>query len=148
MKNIFFCISVLIAFTAKAQTAEDSIKTTINNLFTAMKNADTAMLRNCFADNATLQTIRKNNSGYFVEKDDLQGFVEFIGKSAKGDADETIEFTEKILIDGPLASVWTPYKFFYKGKFSHCGVDSYQLIRTGQGWKIVYLIDTRRKDCD
>lgn len=133
----------------RAQSSiQDSIKQTINNLFRAMKNSDTVLLRSCFAENATLQTIRKNNEGYFVKGNDLQGFTAFVGSSAKGDVDEQITFSEKILIDGPLASVWTPYKFYFKGKFSHCGVDSYQLLRTPQGWKIVYLIDTRSSDCD
>jgi hypothetical protein len=47
--------------------------------------------------------------------------------------------------DGALAVAWTPYKFYYKGNFSHCGIDSYQLVRINGIWKIQYLIDTRRK---
>ena len=31
-------------------------------------------------------------------------------------------------------------------KFSHCGVNSFQLVKGDRGWQIVYLIDTRRKD--
>jgi len=45
-----------------------------------------------------------------------------------------------------MATVWAPYKFYYKGTFSHCGVDMFQLVRMKGGWKIVYLIDTRRKE--
>jgi hypothetical protein len=59
--------------------------------------------------------------------------------------DERIVF-ETIKIDGPLASVWTPYKFYVGTTFSHCGVDSYQLVKIEGNWKIQYLIDTRRKD--
>jgi hypothetical protein len=47
-----------------------------------------------------------------------------------------------------MASVWAPYKFYLGDKFSHCGVDVFQLMKTGDGWKIIYIVDTRRKgDC-
>ncbi len=56
---------------------------------------------------------------------------------------------EVIRIDADLAVVWTPYKFFVGKKFSHCGVNSFQLIKLNGNWKIQYLIDTRRKEgCD
>ncbi|MBK7883161.1 MAG: hypothetical protein IPJ81_04670 [Chitinophagaceae bacterium] len=42
--------------------------------------------------------------------------------------------------DGLLATAWLPYKFYYKNKFSHCGVNSIQLINTPKGWKIQYLV--------
>jgi hypothetical protein len=50
-----------------------------------------------------------------------------------------------IRIDASLAIVWAPYEFYYKGKYSHKGVDSFQLVRVNGVWKIQYLIDTRRK---
>jgi len=60
---------------------------------------------------------------------------------------ERITF-EIVKVDADLASVWTPYQFYYKDKFSHCGVNSFQLVRLQGIWKIQYLVDTRRKtDC-
>ncbi|MFT5243302.1 MAG: hypothetical protein ACI8QQ_001232, partial [Psychroserpens sp.] len=29
----------------------------------------------------------------------------------------------KIQVDGNMAHVWTPYKFWFDGNFSHCGVN-------------------------
>ncbi len=52
----------------------------------------------------------------------------------------------KILVDGNMASVWVPYQFYYKGNFSHCGVNSFQLAKINNEWKIQYVIDTRRND--
>lgn len=80
-----------------------------------------------------------------MQNEQLKDFVDFISKEEKGNADERIIF-ETIKIDGPLALVWAPYKFYYKGIFSHCGVDSFQLVQLAEGWKIQYIIDTRRKD--
>ena len=129
-----------------AQNREDSVKNAVQNLFLAMKGADTTLLKSSFADSAILQTIAINTQGIVtVHNEQLKDFVDFISKEEKGNADERIIF-ETIKIDGPLALVWTPYKFYYKGKFSHCGVNSFQLVEFSDGWKIQYLVDTRRMD--
>ena len=110
-----------------------------------MKNADAVLLRSVFADSAILQTITRNKEGKTeVKTDEVAGFVEQITKLPKDAADERITF-DVIKIDGPLAIVWTPYKFYFNGKFSHCGVNSFQLVRFNGAWKIQYLIDTRRR---
>lgn len=147
MKLIAILLTILISSVSigHAQTAEDSVKAVINKLFDGMKNSDASSIKESFADSAILQTIGRSQDGKTVIRtDEVKGFVESIGRLAKGDADERIQF-ETIKIDGPLAIVWTPYKFYYKGQFSHCGVNSFQLVRMGGSWKIQYLIDTRRR---
>jgi hypothetical protein len=136
----------LLTVNASAQSTEDSVKTAVNKLFTAMKESDEAMLKNSFTSNAVLQTIgrSKETGAVVVTSEEVNAFAESIQKITKGDADEQIVF-ETIKIDGDLASVWTPYKFYYKGKFSHCGVNSFQLVRLNGEWKIQYIIDTRRR---
>jgi hypothetical protein len=42
-------------------------------------------------------------------------------------------------------SLWTPYEFYFEGKFSHCGVDSLAHDESTGEWKITQLTDTRRK---
>ena len=59
-------------------------------------------------------------------------------------ADERIAF-DGIKIDGPMATAWTPYNFYFNGKFSHCGVNNFVLVKQDNGWKIQYIIDTRRR---
>lgn len=146
MKQFFILLTVLVCgLSVKAQPAEDSVKAVINNMFTAMKTADTAMLRKCFADSMVLQTISRNKEGKLVVvNDDPADFIGFISKETPGNADERIRF-DVVKVDGPLAIAWTPYNFYYKGKFSHCGVNSFQLVRFNGEWKIQYLIDTRRR---
>lgn len=142
-------LTMLCSLTLKAQSPEDSVKTVVNNMFAAMKNADSAGLKNAFSEWAVLQTISRTKEGQtMVRTDNIDAFASFVGKTTKGDADERITFGA-IHIDGALASVWTPYQFYMKGNFSHCGVNSFQLVRVNGVWKIQYLIDTRRKgDCN
>lgn len=110
-----------------------------------MKNADQALFKTVFSDGAILQTIGRDKEGKtLVTSESIREFGEFIGKLKKDSADERISF-ETVKIDGPLAIAWTPYNFYYNGKFSHCGVNSFQLVRLNDVWKIQYIIDTRRR---
>lgn len=141
----FLIVLTLISSICRAQTAEDSVKMVINKMFTGMRNADTLLLKNCFADNMILQSISVNKEGIVVVRNENPiEFIKFIGKELPGNADERISF-ETVKADGPLAIAWTPYKFYYKGQFSHCGVNSFQLVRLNGNWKIQYIIDTRKK---
>ncbi|WP_225585112.1 hypothetical protein [Flavobacterium sp. MDT1-60] len=62
----------------------------------------------------------------------------------------SMKFQEKILsytiqIDGTMAHVWAPYEFYLNDKLSHSGVNTFTLFKEKDAWKIIYLIDTRRK---
>lgn len=67
---------------------------------------------------------------------------------------ETPEWEERlhdftIEVDGTIAQAWVTYSFWLGGNFSHCGVDAFSLFKSGDQWKISYLIDSRRKEpCD
>ena len=137
--------SVFSSIVLNAQGTEDSVKAVVNNLFMAMRTADGALLKSTFSDSAVLQTITRNKEGKMrVVTENVNEFAGFVNTLKKDSADERIQF-ETIKIDGPLAIVWTPYSFYHNGKFSHCGVNSFQLVRFDGIWKIQYLIDTRRR---
>ena len=146
MKYFFIVLTVILCgVSAKAQSAEDSVKTVINNMFTAMKNADPVLLKKCFADSMVLQTILVTKDGKTIVRNEAAaGFIDFISKETAGNADERITY-DVVKVDGALAMAWTPYNFYYKGQFSHCGVNSFQLVRFNGEWKVQYIIDTRRK---
>jgi hypothetical protein len=147
MKRILILLTagVMISSFTTAQTPEDSVKAVVNQLFSAMRGVDGTMLKDAFADSAVLQTIRRRQDGtFFVQNEKVSDFVTSISTAKKDSLDERITF-ETVKIDGPLATVWTPYKFYLAGKFSHCGVNSFQLVRINGRWKIQFLIDTRRR---
>jgi hypothetical protein len=143
MKKTAFALLLFLNYCCFAQISEENkIKETINNLFLGMKNADSGKVKSVFHENAILQTITKDGT---VKTDELKGFVSSISGFTKDDLDEKITFSS-IQIDGNLTSVFTPYEFYFKGKFSHCGANSFQLVKQNDTWKIQYLIDTRRKE--
>ena len=131
---------------AQTNSEETAIKASINLLFDGMRNADTSMIRKAFAAKNTMETIAKGKDGkYIVRSESSNDFIKSVGMPHPEKYDERIVCT-KILIDANLASVWTDYKFYLDDKFSHCGVNSFQLFKGDEGWKIIYLIDTRRKE--
>jgi hypothetical protein len=137
---------LLLSSGAFSQSREDSVKAPILALFNGMRTSDTSLMRSAFAPGAILQTISRTREGATVVRtDDVGEFIAFIGKPHTEIFDERITF-DGIRIDAALASAWTPYQFFTGNKFSHCGVNSFQLVQLKEGWKIQYIIDTRRKD--
>ena len=138
MNRIFAC-ALLLGSYCFGQNQE--IEKPVRNYFTAMKNADAELLKSVFSETAVLQTITKDG----VKNEDINNFIASVSKMQKNDLDERITI-EAIHTDGNLASVFTPYSFYFKGKFSHCGANSFQLVKQNGEWKIQYLIDTRRKD--
>lgn len=132
---------VLISISCLGQQNTD-IEKPIRNLFLGMKNADPDLVKSAFAESAVLQTITKDGT---VKSDSISDFIASVSKFTKGDLDERI-IVEAIHTDGNLATVFTPYSFYLKGKLSHCGANSFQLVKQNNEWKIQYIIDTRRKD--
>lgn len=141
-----FLILTLINLGAAAQNAEDVVKAPIQALFEGMRKGDTTLVSSAFAPNAIMQTITKTKEGSTsVRTEELKKFISFVGQPHNDVYDERISF-DAIKIDGDLAIAWTPYKFYIGDKFSHCGVNSFQLVRLNGAWKIQYIIDTRRKE--
>ncbi|MBL7814937.1 MAG: nuclear transport factor 2 family protein [Saprospiraceae bacterium] len=144
-KSLLFVFSLLFFSQLTAQTATDSVKTTINNFFDGMKSGDTTLIKSTLTEGVIFQTIGRTKEGTpMVKTENVSDFLASIGKMEKGVADERITF-KTIEIDGTLASVWTPYQFYFKGQFSHCGANSFQLVKIEGNWRIQYIIDTRRK---
>ncbi len=169
MKNIFanklrtavatFCLNIVLGCLLFGQTtnvpastqhniATDSVavRSVINTLFSGMLSSDSTVVRNCFHTEARLCTTGEQAGKPFVRVESISGFVATVGKTPKGVLDERLS-SMTIHIDQNLATVWTPYQFYAGGKFSHCGVNAFQCVRTDQGWKILQITDTRRKTC-
>lgn len=138
MKYVPLLLLVICSSPAWAQSSEEEfVKNAINKLFEGMKKGDSAMVKAVFVDGAVLQTVSTRQEGApALVTATLQQFLRAVGTPHTDVWDERITF-DKVLIDGALASVWTPYLFYLNDKFSHCGVNSFQLIKSAAGWKIM-----------
>jgi hypothetical protein len=54
----------------------------------------------------------------------------------------------EVRVHGPIATLWAPYDFWIDGKFSHCGVDAFEFVKTDEGWKVAGGTYTIEFKCD
>ncbi|MEX0891790.1 MAG: hypothetical protein WEB88_06425 [Gemmatimonadota bacterium] len=48
-------------------------------------------------------------------------------------------FDPTVRVSGPVASVWLPYDLYIDGAWSHCGVDTFTMVRVDGAWRIASL---------
>jgi hypothetical protein len=141
---LFSCI--LWATSGICQQYDPGIMQTVDLLFDGMREADSSKVRSAFLLGSTMMSVPENpKDSIALKKSSIDGFVKAVGKPHSETWDEQI-YKVKISVDGPMAIVWAPYKFILGGKFSHCGVNVFTLIRIKDKWKISSITDTRRKD--
>lgn len=51
-------------------------------------------------------------------------------------------FDGEARVSGRLATVWLPYDLYVNGEWSHCGVDSFTMLKLGDAWRIASLAYT------
>ena len=122
----------------------EAVLEVVERLFEGMRAGDSALVRSVFHPEARLISTGERDGEAFVRAVPADRFVEAVGE-ATGEWDEPIWDTE-VRVEDNLATVWTKYAFYLDGEFSHCGVDAFILGRTADGWKIVSLADTRRRE--
>jgi len=145
MKHVLILLSLVTA-PVLAQTSDHAaVRTTIDRMFDGMRNVDTVLFKSVFAPGVSLQSISNNKEGAtVVQRASIPTFIASIARQKPGALDERLSGHD-INIDGDMAVAWTPYTFYYNGQPSHCGVNSFTLVRLNNEWKILSIIDTRRK---
>ena len=132
------------------QTETEQVKKVIEDLFIGMKQGDSSLVSSLFRKDVRMLTSYTSPEGQpLLKEGSLQDFLIAIGTPHPNVWNEKIWNTE-VRIDDNLAQVWTDYAFYVDDRFSHCGVDAFQLTRDANGvWRIINLVDTRRKEpCD
>lgn len=157
MQKIITYLAILIfSITLTAQekpSGEDynkstlEIKKVIETFFDGLHNGDSTLLKSTLHKDIKIQTTSTNKKGENILKTDSKQklLTSIANKNPKH------IYLEKLLsfdikIDGNLASVWTPYEFYFNGNFSHCGANSFQLFYNNGKWEIIYLVDMRRRE--
>lgn len=140
-----FLLFASVGFAQKTDTA--AVLTPIQQLFEGLAAKDSTLLQQPFLPEATLATTYTDSLGkHHLQQQEVALFISSISNLPK-----TVQLEEKILnyqlqVDVPLATVWTPYEFYLNGNLSHCGVNAFTLFLSDKGWKIISIIDTRRRD--
>ena len=116
----------------------------IELLFDGMRAGDSSMVHAAFSDDVRMYSNSVDKDGnYQFSEGSLSAFLTAVGTPHEGVWDEKI-WNTKVNVEMGVAQVWTDYAFYRDDKFSHCGIDAFQLVNDN-GWKIINLIDTRKK---
>jgi len=125
---------------------KQDVQKVIEDFFVAFHQKDTIKLQSVCSDKIILQSISESvTKGNKLSTESSAEFYKSISSIPS-----SMKFNEKILsytiqIDGTMAHVWALYEFYLNDKLSHSGVNTFTLFKEKDNWKIIYLIDTRRK---
>ncbi|MBW1655678.1 nuclear transport factor 2 family protein [Flavobacterium quisquiliarum] len=144
MRTYFLLYFLFLGIICNAQKQE--VQKCIEFFFEGFHQRDSAKIKTVCADKMILQSISENSvKGNKLSNESAAAFYKAIASIPL-----SMKFQEKILsyniqIDGVMAHVWAPYEFYINDKFTHSGVNTFTLFKEKDNWKIIYLIDTRRK---
>ena len=147
MKKLLVLLILIVTSQAFAQTDEEQIKATITQVFDGMRKNDSSLVRAVLHPVCMLKSIGKNKIGEVrLQEDEILDWLKQIGTKRAGMILDERLTSYYIKVDSEMAMAWTPYEFYVNEKFNHCGVDMFTLMKTDKGWKIIGIVDTRRKD--
>jgi hypothetical protein len=130
---------------AQSPGANDDVAAVVQRLFDGMRAGDSVAVRSVLHPDARMQTVGERDGAPVLHTGSVDDFVRAVGTPRDQVWDERIWDLE-VRIDGNLATAWMQYAFYVGDRFSHCGVNAMQFFRDGEGWRIVQVIDTRRRE--
>jgi hypothetical protein len=149
MRKSVMCVAIAVAGVfcfhgpvAAQQNDEASVRAAVDRIFEGMRTADADMVRSVFADVARFALLDERGETPVLRAQSVDGWIESVGNSG-GRWNEQI-YDVEIRVDDTLASVWAPYTFYFDGAIRHCGVNSIELLRVGDAWRVTQLSDSRR----
>jgi len=122
----------------------------VESLFTAMKAKDAQAMSALFIKDGQLVAIDKPRTGEGPSTTRIfsgEAFAKLISESKGADYLEQMKDPE-VKIFGDMALVFGRYTFHVGDKFSHCGTNSFHLVRTADGWKIANVASTLEFNCN
>lgn len=146
MRTLCFLLGLLVVHSAAAQSSSDEPMAVVTRLFEGMHASDSSAVAGTLHPEARLMTaVVKPDGVPALVTTPIPAFLSSLAGAPAGALDERL-YDVEVKVDGTMASVWTPYRFYLNGNFSHCGVNQFTLAKVGDDWKILQIVDTRRRD--
>ena len=141
---VIVLISVAGANAQPQEAEKDAVLETVQAFFDTMTAGDVEGARRILQPQGRFHAMRMRDG-----KPDVRTFTNeeyFAQLQASKQKMRERMWSPDVRIRGLIATVWTPYDFWIDGKFSHCGIDAFDLIKTEEGWKLaggVYTLETK-----
>jgi hypothetical protein len=117
----------------------------VKNLFNGMRTRDTTLMRAQFHPSATIRSAAYDRTAKAVIREETPS--DWLGQVASAPAELFLDERlgpPTVRVDGNLATVWAYFEFWGGDRFSHCGADVFTFGRTTEGWKVIFVADSRR----
>jgi hypothetical protein len=134
---------------AKNNAAAGEAVAVADKLFAAMRAKNAEAIRALFTAEGQLVAIDKPRTGDGLSKMRIftaDAFAKMISDAKAAEFIERMPQPE-VKLFGDMALVYGRYTFYVGDKFSHCGTNSFHLVRTTDGWKIANAASTLEFDC-
>jgi hypothetical protein len=120
-----------------------------HRLFEAMRAKNADAIRALFIPEGQLVAIDKPRTGAGLSQTRVFTAAAFSKLIAEAKAPEFIEKMPQPEVNmfGDMATVYGRYTFHVGDKFSHCGTNTFNLVRTAEGWKIANAASTLEFQC-
>lgn len=118
------------ALAAAGNEEEKAILAAVQTVFNGMAAHDAAMIKSAMTPDAKLIGARPGRPASTVSRDDFAASI----AANKSQLLERI-WSPEVQVRGNIAMVWAEYDFHANGQFNHCGVDTFLMLKTDEGWK-------------
>jgi ketosteroid isomerase-like protein len=116
----------------------------VQRFFDSLAKKDMAALQATVLPGTPITTWRPTPEGTGIRRRTVEEDVKAIPANPEALLERM--WNPTVLVQGRLATVWTPYDFHRNGRFSHSGTDVFTLVKTSEGWRIVSLVYTVEPD--
>jgi hypothetical protein len=153
MKHIaisFLLVLFYTSFICGQSRDDDDAIAVVNKLFAGMKAKDAEQIKSVFSPEGQLVAIDKPRDGNGISKTRIltgEAFATMIAANRGADYIEQMPSPEA-RVTGDLAVVSGRYTFHLGDKLSHCGTNTFNLVRSETGWKIANAASTLEFQCE
>lgn len=149
MKPLILFVSLLAFQASFSQVVEDkkAAKQLIEDFYEAFHKRDAKTLKTYAHHKIKMHSVIIDSQGSTsLSSETYSNFLDYLVAIPA-----STKFKEKlhnfeITLNGMIGTVSAAYSFYINDQLSHCGVNTFQLIKSRAGeWKIIYFVDTRSK---
>ena len=149
MKRLWCAVALCgVAGSAAAQSdagEREAVVAVVQRFFDSMATHDVALATSVLVSDGHFFAVRQEKGETTVRSTSVK---DYLARPAGKERLLERMWNPEVKLHGPIATLWTPYDFHRDGKFSHCGIDAFDLLKTKAGWQIASVVYTvERENC-
>jgi len=148
MQKILLIILMAISFDSFAQKKpsfeEKEILLKVQQFFDALETQDTVLFKSILLRDGQVWAISEKENAAKYSMRQFSDFMKTLINPAR--IIEERMLSSEVKIHNRIAMAWVPYTLSISGKFSHCGIDLFTMLKTSEGWKIATAAYTIEPD--